>query len=82
MKRREFVRKSIGAGVVTGAALGLSGMKNIWAASSPAQDAFDLVAVKGGEPDVMFDLAIEAMGGMSQFVGKNQTVVVYVDMVC
>lgn len=76
MRRREFVRKSISAGVVTGATLGLSGMNNIWAANSPALGAFDLVAVKGGEPDVMFDLAIKAMGGMGQFVGKNQTVVV------
>lgn len=76
MKRREFVRKSISAGVVTGTALGLSGMNNLWAANSPALGAFDLVAVKGGEPDAMFDKAIAAMGGMGQFVSKNQTVVV------
>ncbi|MDX2442536.1 MAG: DUF362 domain-containing protein [Bacteroidales bacterium] len=76
MKRREFVRKSISAGVVTGTALGLSGMNNLWAANSPALGAFDLVAVKGGEPDAMFDQAIAAMGGMGQFVSKNQTVVV------
>lgn len=76
MKRREFVRKSISAGVVTGTALGLSGMNNLWAADSPALGAFDLVAVKGGEPDAMFDKAIAAMGGMGQFVSKNQTVVV------
>ncbi len=76
MKRREFVRKSISAGVVTGTALGLSGMNNLWAANSPALGAFDLVAVKGGEPGAMFDQAIAAMGGMGQFVSKNQTVVV------
>jgi uncharacterized protein (DUF362 family) len=39
-------------------------------------NAIDLVAVKGGEPDVMFDKAIEAYGGMQTFVKKGQTVVV------
>lgn len=76
MKRREFVRKSISAGVVTGTALSLSGMNKIWAANSPAGEAFDLVAIKGGEPDMMFDQAISAMGGMGKFVKKNQTVVI------
>ena len=76
MKRREFVRKSISAGVVTGTALSLSGMSKIWAANSPAQESFDLVAIKGGEPDMMFDQAISAMGGMGKFVKKNQTVVI------
>lgn len=37
---------------------------------------YDLVAVKGGEPDIMFDKAIESLGGMKQFVSKGQTVVV------
>jgi uncharacterized protein (DUF362 family) len=37
---------------------------------------FDLVAVKGGEPDVMFDKAIESLGGIKQFVKPGQKVVV------
>ena len=36
----------------------------------------DLVAVRNGEPDVMFDRAIEALGGISRFVPKGSTVVV------
>jgi uncharacterized protein (DUF362 family) len=36
----------------------------------------DLVAVKNGEPDVMFDKAIAEYGGMSTFVKKGQTVLV------
>ena len=76
MKRREFVRKSISAGVVSGTVFGLSGMNKIWAVNTPAQEAFDLVAIKGGEPDIMFDQAIAALGGMGKFVKKNQTVVV------
>jgi uncharacterized protein (DUF362 family) len=36
----------------------------------------DLVAVKNGEPDIMFDRAIAAMGGMGNFVKKGQSVLV------
>ncbi|MEN6619313.1 MAG: DUF362 domain-containing protein [Rikenellaceae bacterium] len=36
----------------------------------------DLVAVMGGEPEVMYAKAIKAMGGMSRFVKKGQKVVV------
>ena len=37
---------------------------------------YDLVAVKNGEPDKLFDAAMEALGGMGRFVRPNQTVVV------
>jgi uncharacterized protein (DUF362 family) len=37
---------------------------------------YDLVAVMGGEPAAMFDLGIQAMGGMGTFVGKGQKVLV------
>lgn len=36
----------------------------------------DLIAVKGGEPSVMFDRAMAELGGMGAFVPKNSTVVV------
>ncbi len=36
----------------------------------------DLVAVKNGEPDIMFNKGIELMGGMKRFVKKGQTVLV------
>jgi uncharacterized protein (DUF362 family) len=38
--------------------------------------AFDLVAVKGGTPDKLFDAGIAAMGGMGRYVKPGQTVVV------
>lgn len=41
-----------------------------------APGAYDLVAVKGGEPVAMFDKAMESLGGMKAFVKKGQTVVV------
>jgi len=37
---------------------------------------FDLVAVMGGEPDVMFKKAIAEMGGIGKFVKRGQKVVV------
>lgn len=37
---------------------------------------YDIVAIRGGEPDAMFDKAIASIGGMKQFVKPNQTVVV------
>ncbi len=39
-------------------------------------DKVDLVAVMGGEPEVMFRRAIEAMGGIKNFVKPGQKVVV------
>jgi len=36
----------------------------------------DLVAVKGGQPDAMFDAAVNALGGMKKFVKKGQSVLV------
>lgn len=37
---------------------------------------YDLVAIKGGEPDAMFDQGIKALGGMKTFVKKGDKVVV------
>ncbi len=69
MDRRHFMQ----SGLIAGAALALSKYTSFGAA---AQAPYDLVAVKGGEPDVMFDRAIDALGGMKSFVGKGQKVVV------
>ncbi len=38
--------------------------------------AWDLVAVRGGEPDQMFDNAIAAMGGIQMFVPRGSNVLV------
>jgi len=76
MKRREFIKKSIVSGVVAGSALSLLPYQNLFGAVyNPAED-FDLVAIKGGEPHLMFDTAIEALGGMRKFVKSGQKVVV------
>ncbi|HOP12578.1 DUF362 domain-containing protein [Lentimicrobium sp.] len=75
MKRREFIIKGVSAGVVTGTSLGLGGITGL-ASALPPQNAYDLVAVRDGEPDVMFDRAIASLGGMTKYVKKGQKVVV------
>ena len=75
MKRREFFRTSVGAGVAAGAALSLGGYEKLWA-SSAAGAKYDMVAVMGGNPDAMFDIGIQELGGMGMFVQKGQKVLV------
>ncbi len=73
MDRRTFIRKSIGASIAFGAYTTGGSFDNLFA---QAPTAIDLVAIKGGEPDVMFDKGIEALGGMKAFVKKGTKVVV------
>ena len=73
MKRREFFNKSFKAGVLTTTSLLFGKIPNLLAFPP---DKYDLVAIKGGEPDVMFDKAIESLGGIKTFVKKGNTVVV------
>ncbi|HCC71864.1 MAG TPA: tat (twin-arginine translocation) pathway signal sequence [Bacteroidales bacterium] len=75
MKRRDFFKKSVGAGIAAGAAYSLGGYNNLWASPS-SPESYDMVAVMGGEPDAMFDKGISALGGITNFVKKGQTVVV------
>ena len=37
---------------------------------------YDLVAIMGGEPAAMFDIGIQALGGIGSFVSKGQKVLV------
>jgi uncharacterized protein (DUF362 family) len=83
MDRRDFFKRSILAGVAAGTALALGDFNKVIAGktlppepSFPNPGPYDLVAVKDGEPVQMFDRAIESLGGMKNFVKKNQTVVV------
>ncbi len=77
MKRREFINKSIQAAVLGSAVLSLGNYSKILGSSlNVPTENYTLAAIKGGEPDVMFDEAIKALGGMKKFVKKGQTVVV------
>ena len=78
MDRREFLKKSISSTIVAGSALAFGGVSSFWNAASAAggKTSWDLVAVRGGEPDTMFDSAIKAYGGMQSFVSRGSKVVV------
>lgn len=75
MKRREFIRKSAAAGVVAGAACSIGGYGKLMA-SAPLQAGIDMVAIRGGEAEAMFDMGISALGGMTNFVKSGQKVVI------
>jgi uncharacterized protein (DUF362 family) len=77
MKRRDFIRNSVGFGVLSGAALSMGLLDEVMAAENREfQLPYDLVAIKGGEATEMFDKGIASLGGMKKFVKPNQTVVI------
>ncbi len=75
MKRRDFFLRTAGAGLGLSAVASLGGLHPLMAGPAMAAAA-DMAAVRGGEPNVMFDRAIAAMGGMGRFVKKGQKVVI------
>jgi len=74
-QRREFLKKSLAAGIAVGGSL-LWGTPDRLFAKPLASGIPNLVAVKNGEPDVMFNQAITMIGGMKRFVKNGQTVLV------
>jgi len=79
MKRREFLRSSAGAGLAAGASVSLGAAWDLRAVA-PVVPRYDMVAVMGGEPDAMFDLAIQELGGMGTFVQKGKKVLIKPNM--
>ncbi|NMC39365.1 MAG: DUF362 domain-containing protein [Bacteroidales bacterium] len=75
MKRRSFFKTSFGAGIVTGAAISL-GRYDRLLSSTGSGAKYDMVAVMGGSPDAMFDIGIQELGGIGNFVAKGQRVLV------
>lgn len=75
MKRRDFLKRSAGAGLAAGAALSLGGYDKLWPAKTNSAK-YDLVAVMGGSPEAMFDLGIQELGGMGTFIQKGQKVLI------
>ena len=76
MDRRDFMKKVIGTGIVAGSTMAFGDYANLFAAPAGSPPAFDLVAVKGGEPEVMFDKAIASLGGIGEFVPRGSKVLV------
>ncbi len=77
MKRRDFFRKGLSASAAASASMVFGRLDKLFAAPPGfPQLPFDMVAVRNGEPEAMFDKAIESFGGMGAFVKKDQKVVV------
>jgi len=70
MDRRLFLKTACSS-VAAVSALGFMDSPPLFAAGP-----LDMAAVRGGEPDIMFDRAIAAFGGIGQFVKKDDKVLV------
>ncbi len=75
MERREFFKKSFAAGIA-GIAFPYINFNKAFAKETSTVTKYDLVAIKGGEADEMFDKAIAEFGGLKSFIKKGQKVVV------
>lgn len=77
MNRKDFFKKSSYAGIAAYTYFSFGNKLNGFT-NTKIQDSklYDLVAIKGGEPDSMFDEAIKSFGGMKKFVKPNQSVVI------
>lgn len=78
MKRREFLKTTAGASVAATSALVFGNLQTLFAnrANPSIDEKYDMVAVMNGEPEHMFDMAIESLGGMGKFVKSGNSVVV------
>ncbi|NIM58445.1 MAG: DUF362 domain-containing protein [Candidatus Aminicenantes bacterium] len=73
--RRDFLKKGLIFSAATLAPIMPDNLYRLFGNGNPSALP-DLVAVKNGEPDTLFDKAIKAIGGISRFVKKGQTVVI------
>nr|WP_319549617.1 DUF362 domain-containing protein [Desulfogranum marinum] len=76
MDRRYFLKNVIGSSLVVGSSLAFGDYSRVLAAIGNPLAPYDLVAVKGGEPEQMFDKAMASFGGMQTFVPKGSKVLV------
>ncbi|MDR0374656.1 MAG: DUF362 domain-containing protein [Treponema sp.] len=80
MDRREFLKKSAAIGVGAGLLLLPKGVREGALLAAQEGGYPDLVAVRGGTPEAMFDRGMRLLGGMGRFVKNGQTVVIKPNM--
>ncbi|MDG5799445.1 DUF362 domain-containing protein [Marinilabiliaceae bacterium ANBcel2] len=76
MKRREFLTKSVSAGIATTVVPLMFGDLDKLSAKPPANGNYDLAAIRGGSPEEMFEKAIESLGGYDRFIKPGQSVLI------
>ena len=77
MKRRDFLRTGAIMSASAAVSLKFDGLQAALNSNTmAAQSAPDMVAVMGGEPEAMLDKALEALGGIGNFVKKGQKIVI------
>ena len=74
MKRKDFLKAITLAGA--SAAAGVWNGVNLFAQTNDKSGACELAMAMGGEPDVLFQKAIAAFGGMGKYVKSGQKVVI------
>ena len=74
MRRKDFLKAITLAGA--SAAAGVWNGVNVFAQTNEKTDECELAMAMGGEPDVMFQKAIAAFGGMGKYVKSGQKVVI------
>lgn len=81
ISRREFLRKSLSLSALAAGAVVAGRARRVFPQNwRTLSGDYDLVALAGGEPDIMFDRGIAELGGMETFVKRRDTVVVKPNM--
>jgi uncharacterized protein (DUF362 family) len=76
MNRRSFFKSGVGASLFFSSTI-ITKYENLFSEPWKSEDLpFDLVAVKGGEPEIMFRKGIEAFGGIKTFIKKGHKVII------
>ncbi|MCX8059334.1 MAG: DUF362 domain-containing protein, partial [Spirochaetes bacterium] len=79
MNRRDFFKKTFKylAGFITGSIIkDFDKGVNIILGQETEEKTYDLVAIKNGEVEQMFDEAIKYLGGLNKYIRKNSTVLI------
>ncbi len=81
ISRRDFLKKGLSFSALAAGALVAARARPLFPQNwRNAEAAYDLVALAGGEPDIMFDRGIAEFGGMETFVKRRDTVVIKPNM--
>ena len=76
MKRRDFFKSAAVVGIASIFKSGTLAASTTAASKVSVQASTDMVAVMGGEPEIMLNRAMKELGGIGKYVKKGQKVVI------